>query len=223
MLLDFLFPRRCLGCGRWGSYFCPRCVQTTQLQEKQICPICERPSINGFTHARCFKSSSLDGLISLFTYEGLAGRAIAKLKYQFVTDLAAELIAMGVPYLAHFPQLHSSVIVPVPLHPQRKRWRGFNQAEVLGSILARKVNSQISVGILSRIGATRPQVGLKQKERRKNLRGVFEVKKGRDFFADNPKLVVFDDVWTTGSTLRECGLVLKRAGAKSVWGLTLVR
>ncbi|TSC53108.1 MAG: putative amidophosphoribosyltransferase [Microgenomates group bacterium LiPW_16] len=100
------------------------------------------------------------------------------------------------------------VLTPVPLHWWRLRWRGFNQAEILGKMIAEKLEIKFVPDLLTRKKPTRPQVELEGKARRENI-------------ASN--ILLFDDVWTTGVTLRACGNVLKRAGVKSVWGLTLAK
>ncbi len=215
MLLDFLFPRCCLGCGQWGKYFCQECLKKIKSVEKPICPVCQKPAIGGKTHPRCQTKYSLDNLTSIFAYEGIVKEAIGQLKYKFITDLAEELIGLT-PKLPYFK---SFTLVPIPLHPRRQRWRGFNQAELLGKILARKLGSGIRNDVLIRYKYTKPQVDLKGKERKKNIRNAFKITPK----AKLKKVILFDDVWTTGSTLRECGLVLKKAGVKEVWGLTLAR
>lgn len=225
MLLDFLFPRRCLGCGQWGKYFCQNCLKEIKPLEKQVCPVCEKPAVSGKTHSKCQTKYSLDGLTSIFLYEGVIKEAITKLKYKFVTDLAEELIALGVKHLPS-PIIHhtSYILVPVPLHPRRRRWRGFNQAELLGKMLAEKFNWQVQTDILLRHRHTKPQIKLKPKERKQNIRGAFRINPKTIYnLKPNAYYLLFDDVWTTGSTLRECGQVLKRAKLKQVWGLTLAR
>lgn len=216
--IDSLFPRRCLGCGKWGQYFCPSCLKKKELLDQQICPVCQKPAILGKTHPDCQAKYSLDGLTSIFSYEGLIRKAITKLKYRFVTDLAEELIDLTIAHL-RLPTRKPITLIPVPLHPRRKRWRGFNQAELLGEILAKKWGGEVRKDILIRQKHTKPQTKLKIKERRKNVQGVFALSKNRPPL----RLILFDDVWTTGSTLKECGLVLKRNGTKFIWGLTLAR
>jgi ComF family protein len=217
MLFDFLFPRRCLGCGQWGNYFCQECVKKIKLVENQVCPVCRKPAVRGRTHPRCQTRYSLDGLVSVFAYEGIIKKAIGKLKYKFITDLAEELIE-----LVPKQKFQLVIFVPVPLHPRRQRWRGFNQAELLGRMLAEKSGWGVKTDVLERHKHTKPQVDLKGKERKKNIRGAFRLKP-KAKVKKQVKLLLFDDVWTTGSTMKECGQVLKRGGAKEVWGLTLAR
>lgn len=230
LLGDLFFPRCCLGCGFRDRYFCDGCAQNLELIIDTICPVCRRPAIAGQTHSGCRKIS-LNGLVSVFAYRGLVKKAIIKLKYRYVTDLAEELVGLAVTSLASpkntlFPILDSTAftLVPVPLHPRRERQRGFNQAELLGRLMAGKFGWQFQPDLLKRVKPTKPQVKLKGEERLANVKGVFETRlKTSDFVFSTSDFLVFDDVWTTGSTLRECGRVLKEAGAGRVWGLTLAR
>lgn len=229
MLLDLLFPKRCLGCGKWGNYFCQDCLKSCLPLEKQICPVCRKSSISNKAHAKCQTRYSLDGLTSIFPYQGLIKKAVTKLKYKFITDLAQELMATMIHIIvvekdfAFLGRLKPGILVPVPLHPRRERQRGFNQAELLGRPLAKELGWQVQTDLLKRHQYTKPQVRLQGKARRQNIKGAFQVNQNFRSMAFCSKLIVFDDVWTTGSTLRECGSVLKRAGAKKVWGLTLAR
>ena len=229
MLLDFLFPRRCLGCSQWGQYFCSQCLNLVLLGPGRICPICTKPAVGGLTHPGCSRPWGLDGLTSIFTYQGLMEKAIKKLKYNFISDLAEDLVELFLSFcgedkfFGHFCQRGEVYFLPVPLHPRRKRWRGFNQAELLGEMIASNLGLTYSPDLLIRTKNTKPQTKLDEEERRKNIRGAFSLDKNSKFDIRNSKFILFDDVWTTGSTLRECGQVLKRAGAKEVWGLTLAR
>lgn len=220
MLFDFFFPRRCLGCGQWEKYFCEKCLQKLKPIENQVCPVCRRPAFEGKTHADCQTKYSLDGLMTIFGYQGMIKEAIGKLKYKFVTDLANELIGL-IPRQRDYFQ--SFLLVPLPLHSRRQRWRGFNQAELLGEKLAKKFNWQMETNLLVRHRHAQPQMKLKGKERKQNIRGAFKINPDFKRSKIKSKFILFDDVWTTGSTLKEAGKVLKRAGAKEVWGLALAR
>jgi len=217
--LDLLFPRRCFGCGKAGVYFCPSCTAKIKVLEKQICPVCGRPAVLGRTHPSCRNSLNLDGLISIFVYEKPVREAIKALKYRFVSDLAQSLVGIASVYFK-IP-VEEGIVVPIPLSSQRKRWRGFNQAEVLGKTFARKNNLGFNHKVVERVVNNQPQVGLSGKERKKNVKGIFRVVDRR--LIKKKTLIIFDDVWTTGATLKSCGEVLKREGADEVWGLTLAR
>jgi len=114
------------------------------------------------------------------------------------------------------------ILVPVPLYGPRMRWRGFNQAAEIGKVIAREMCWNYAE-ILERRKATESQTGLDKKNRQKNVRGVFQInpRSGSELTASDCVVVVFDDVWTTGATMRECTEALKRGGAKEVWGLSL--
>lgn len=229
-LLDFLFPKFCVGCNKLGTYFCPKCIKNIP-QGDLVCPNCERPSIGGAVHPLCHKKYGLDGLWSLGVYQNPLRPAIQKLKYKLVRDLAEVLVNLMIEYWAKYtPEFFEEikkdggegwVIVPVPLHKKRENWRGFNQAKVIGQILSNKIGLRFCEA-LKRTRYTKPQVGLKSWQRKSNIKGAFSL-----FLTNNEQLVenvlLIDDVWTTGSTLKECCLVLKRGGVKKVWAITLAR
>ena len=228
-ILDLLFPRRCVSCGRIGKYICVRCSSIIQIIElnQQVCPVCERPAVNGVTHPKCQTAYSLDGLTSFFVYDGPIKKAIKKLKYKFVRDLVSELISLAFlkgSTLYKVEPWQETILTPVPLHWRRMAWRGFNQSEVLGKLIAQKLNIQFVSDLLIRKKYTQPQVKLKGKERKENIQGAFIINPHYPKLAiSHWELIIFDDVWTTGATLKTCGKVLKEAGAKKVWGMTLAR
>lgn len=228
-LLNLLFPKRCCGCKRFGSYFCRECILSI-IQAGLVCPACEKPSIGGETHPLCQRKYGLDGLWSLGVYKPPLKQAIQKLKYRFVSQIALSLIDLTVEYLARFTpyfleQIRKErgkdwIAVPAPLHPKRQKFRGFNQSALLGQLLSKKMGLDYQEA-LKRVRHTRPQVGLESWARTKNIKGAFALAKGQGLTAKNVLLI--DDVWTTGSTLKECAYVLKRGGAKKVWAITLAR
>ncbi len=226
-ILDLFFPRKCLGCGREGSYFCSQCLNFVASSKTEVCPVCERPSIGGMTHASCSSSFTIDGLTSIFEYKGIVKTAITKLKYRFVTDLADDLVELFVSLCGENKTFRSlclkknPFLVPIPLHPVREKWRGFNQSALLGKMIADRLGIGFTPGALVRIKNTTPQMKLNEKERKENIKGAFKI--NSEFIIHNSELIVFDDVWTSGSTLKEAGKILKQNGVKTVWGLTLAR
>ncbi|MCL4382249.1 MAG: double zinc ribbon domain-containing protein [Patescibacteria group bacterium] len=220
LLLNLLFPRRCLGCGKLGQYFCRQCATKIQKCEGQICPICERAAIGGATHPRCQTRYALDGLTSFWSYQGLAKKAIKELKYRLVSDLASELIDLAP---LKEMKLQNPSLVPVPLHSQRENWRGFSQTELLGKFVGAKTGLKMVSDLLIKTKNTKPQVEFTKKDRLKNIQDAFVINPKYQLLIPKIYIYVFDDVWTTGATLRTCGAVLKKAGAKWVWGLTLAR
>lgn len=236
-LLNLLFPKRCVGCRSFGSYFCKKCIQNIK-QTDLVCPKCERLAVGGQTHPVCRRKYGLDGLWSLGIYQDPLRLAIKKLKYRFVRDFAEVLVDIMIEYWAFYQpflldeikkdQGKSWLVVPVPLHPKRERWRGFNQSAILGKILALKLGIKYSESLV-RIKETKPQAYLKGKERYSNIRGAFAVSSSLRAPTGSPgrgnldNVILIDDVWTTGSTLKECTFMLKRNGAKKVWAITIAR
>ena len=227
ILLDLLFPKKCVGCKRVGSYFCPNCIKEIK-QNDLVCPKCERLSLSGVVHAICKRKFGLDGLWSLGTYDPPLKIAIQKLKYKWVSLLAQDLINILVEYWARYnPFLLDQIkkdlgqnwlIVPVPLHKKRQNWRGFNQSAELAKLLAKKTGLKYSDCLL-RTRNTKQQVGLPASERRQNIKGAFALTHNSSPITHN--IILIDDVWTTGSTLKECCYILKKGGAKEVWALTM--
>ena len=225
-ILDFIFPKRCVSCGALGLYICPPCRRSIRhiAVNESICPICERPAIDGATHPRCQSRFSLDGLTSFFHYEAAVRHAIKSLKYRHVSDLAEEFVSQILPIqLTHIQtcvESPSAILVPIPLHITRMRERGYNQAEVLGRQVAKALQIPSYTDILYRIRATVPQVATKnRKERMRNMNGVFGQKKS----TKGAVIVLFDDVFTSGATMRSAAQVLKKHGAKLVWAVTIAR
>lgn len=228
-ILDLLFPRRCLGCGQWGAYFCSQCLNYLSLNHEPICPVCEKNSIGGFTHPGCLRPQSLDGLTAIFAYKGLVKKAIKKLKYRFVSDLAEDLVELFLSFGGEDKSFvsfcrQSPALIPIPLHPKRKRWRGFNQAELLGEMIAANLEVGFLPDLLQRTRNTKPQTKLNAEQRRENIQGAFRLNsKFSHLSLPTSHFLIFDDVWTSGATMKEAAKVLKRNGVGRVWGLTLVK
>jgi ComF family protein len=225
-LLDLIFPKRCVNCGRFGTYICRDCAKLIEYVDKPVCPYCERQAIGGKAHPGCLKKYGLDGLIVVCRYRGPIKGAIVKIKYKWVFDIEKILVTILASNLWKFDFPTEAVLVPVPLHARRKRWRGFNQAEILGRDLARRFKHPYA-DLLLRNRYTRPQVELKKDKRRENVRGAFALRlatlaQGRIISSvEGKNIILVDDVYTTGATMSECAKVLKRAGAKSVWAMAV--
>lgn len=228
-LLDLLFPKICVGCGRFGGYFCVNCIKEIK-QTDLVCPFCERASLGGVVHAACKRRFGLDGLWYLGIYGGPLRRAIQKLKYKWVSILAWDLTNLTIEYWAKNSPLildkikknsgKDWIVTPVPLHPIRQKWRGFNQSELLAKLFAQTLGLKYG-SLLKRIKNTKPQMKLLAHERKNNIKNAFSLI-SYPLIRDS-NILLIDDVWTTGSTLKECCVILKRGGAKSVWALTIAR
>lgn len=217
-ILDFLFPKKCFGCRASGTYLCKKCISEIPLA-RTFCPVCKKPSIDGMTHVHCKTPQSLDGVVCVFGYDRAVRRALISLKYKFTFDIAEELVeAVDPEKLVQFQNLKPT-FVPIPLHRSRQNWRGFNQSEVLGELITKKFGWDFAPDLLVRTRKTPQQTGLSKEGREKNIRGAFSL--NPSYHLQFTNYVLFDDVWTTGSTIKEAGKVLKRNGANRVWALTI--
>ncbi len=215
-LLALLFPKKCVACNQLGSYFCSNCLAKIEYFSDQVCPECYKRSLSGKTHPYCQKQLGLDGVVSLTNYKTPVREFIQSLKYRFATDLLTEFSDKFV-FAKDLLPAATWDLLPVPLHQSRQNYRGFNQAELLGEIVARKFGLELKKDVIERAVASKSQVGLTKTRRKANTNAVFAINQpvvGGSFY-------LFDDVWTSGATLKSAAKELKKAGAKSVWGLTL--
>ena len=225
IFIDFLFPKECLGCKREGVYLCKNCLIKVGYA-KQVCQVCTKPSIDGITHVKCRKAWNLDGRLSVWNYKGVIRKALLRTKYYFAADISGEIAENMADYLhkniTALPK--KALLVPIPLHKKRQRWRGFNQSVLMGQKLANKMNWSFSKDLVIRKTFSTPQTQLKGEERIKNVKDVFGV--SQEMLRSIGKgcaVIVFDDVVTTGATLKELSKVLKREGINKVWGLTTAK
>lgn len=221
-VLDLIFPKTCLGCGREGKYICEDCLSKVRLL-KPACPYCEKASIDGFTHVKCRKKYGLDGLTAIWKYEGVTKKAILAVKFKYSTEVGKELSALYVGQLLKVGSLvKKGVLVPIPIYWHRENVRGFNQSEEIGKLVAREMGWGFVPDLLVKNKSTASQVELSVKERKENLQGVFSLSPNISI-SECPSIVLFDDVFTTGSTLKEAAKVLRHAGVEKVWGMTIAR
>lgn len=222
-ILDLVFPVTCLRCGKEGEYICKACFTTLPRESIQACIRCKQPSPFGKTHPNCASRNFPDGLISCLPYKHpTVKEIIEKFKYDFVSSIGRHLAKMLTEELEcqnlkyYFKDF---TIIPVPLHPRRFRWRGFNQAELLAQQLAAELGVPLETDLVVRSRFTKPQVKLSAEERLKNITGAFKL-------TDNGspgKYLIVDDVVTSGSTINEITKTLKKAGAQEVWAIAAAR
>ncbi len=231
-ILDFLFPKYCVNCRKLGSYLCPNCFAYISFDDSGTCLVCRRPAIDGITHPACKSRHAIDGAFASIAYKGVVRKLIYNFKYKpYLTDLQHVLVDLfyeGLIQKEAFDRAYrdSSIekimLAPIPLHSSRLKSRGYNQAEILAKGLSEKLNLRM-FPVLERIKKTDSQIHLKQKERKENIAGAFAVRKNAQEILKGAGIFLIDDVLTTGSTLLEASRMLKRAGAKKVWGLALAR
>lgn len=222
--LDLLFPRTCLGCGTEGAWLCPACGRRLPALATLTCLVCGRRRPDGRTCTNCRKRFRCAGLVASFPYADPLGRElIHELKYHRVRELAgilAERLAGTIRHLA--PWLASeSALVPVPLHKSRERERGFNQAELIATALGERLGVPM-VKTLRRTRATRSQIELNDPDlRHENVADAFALAPNAP--ALPKRVLLVDDVATTGATLSECARVLRQTGIREVWGVVVAR
>ncbi len=224
-LIDLIFPKNCLECKKSGDYICKDCLSRVGVPES-ICPKCNKASIDGFTHVKCRTNYGVDGLVSLWNYEGVIRTAIIALKYKYATEVANELKSYMVAKLQRGEILLPSAyyLVPIPMHWYRENVRGFNQSYELGKLISKAMGWKFIPDLLIRNKHNTPQAKLGREERQQNIKGVFELDSSyQSLISNHQPLILFDDVYTTGSTLKEAAMVLKRKGVQNVWGLTVAR
>ena len=152
-------------------------------------------------------------------------KAILGLKYKFASQIAEDLAEFVINNLEKSKLTFgkNARFTTIPLYWRRENWRGFNQSELIGRAISSKLGWDFKPDLLKREKFVKPQTELRGEERRQNIRGVFALNPDLSNVKSQRSIVLFDDVWTTGATIKEAAKVLKRAGAKQVWGLTLAR
>jgi len=228
-LFNLLFPKRCINCQKEGAYLCNDCLSLIEISPKDYCPFCCSPkeTENGKT-CKLHHSKNLNGLIAATSYQDkIVKNAINTLKYKpFIKDLAKPLSSL---IIAHFklldncPDFSNSILCAVPLHKTRLRQRGFNQAEEIAKHLSKSLNIPFRPRLLLKTKKTLPQMTLNRNGRIKNVSGAFEVNPQKKNQIFGKKILLVDDVFTTGSTMEEGARVLRETGAKEVWGIVAAR
>lgn len=219
--LDILFPPHCVGCGKGGLFLCSQCRSTLQYLPPPLCDRCGKPLPAGAKCPDCESTPlQIDGIRSLFPYDGVARRAILQFKYENVKALAAPLAQLMWEY-QQTQRLPADVLMPVPLHPRRLRARGFNQSGLLARELGKLASLPVVDDSIARRKNTAPQARTASVEdRRRNVADAFACRNKR---GAGKHIIIIDDVCTSGATLKACATALKATGAASVWGLTLAR
>jgi ComF family protein len=219
-LLEFLFPSRCVGCGEEGTFLCADCRGALPSIQSPFCNICGRPLSPGEPCPDCRRwQLEINGIRAPFRFEGVIRDAIHKLKYHHFRALAPSLAGLLAGYLEVRP-LAADVLVPVPIHSRRLRERGYNQSALLAKELSKLVAIPVVEDCLFRSKNTSSQTKADAQTRRRNVSGAFLC---RDRRLEGQRVLIVDDVCTTGATLDSCAVALRRGGASLVWGLTVAR
>ncbi len=222
-LLDLVLPPGCLSCGRpvaTAGALCSPCWGAIRWIER---PYCERLAIPfgyeigaGALSAEAIADPPPFGRMrAVCIYGAEAGAIVQGLKYNDRTDLAKPIARMMARALGSLAD-EIDVVVPVPLHPRRLWQRRFNQSAMIGEALAAAIGRPFAPGLLARIRATRQQVGLKASERARNVEGAFRVPAAAAAAVQGRRVLLVDDVYTTGATVKAATRALKRGGAAAV-------
>ncbi len=227
-LLDVVLPPICHICRSFipnsdELHICPDCRERLPLVASPLCPICGIPFIGVGNDHRCGACLThpphFDRARAPFLYEGAVRDLIHAFKYNRLTHLRFPLALLALEGIDNGGDPH--LIVPVPLHRSRLRQRGFNQAVLLGAVLSRRLALPLLPDTLVRTRSTEPQINLSAQERRMNVNGAFAVT--RPDRVAGKRILLLDDVMTTGSTMDECAKELKKAGAETVVAAMIAR
>lgn len=209
-IIDLLFPKFCFNCRKEGSYFCDDCKALLE--------------ISGFHQT--FSTENLKDLYFVAAYQNpLIEKLIQRFKYEpFVKELAEPLASLIVAHFQLFeklPDFSEFLLIPTPLEKKKLKRRGFNQAEEIGREIASFLKIPLISNCLIKVKGTVPQVELSDQERKENIRNAFAVKNNE--LIKGRKILLVDDVYTTGSTMEECAKILRIGGAKEIIGVVIAR
>jgi ComF family protein len=226
--LDFLFPRFCVGCGKEGSFVCAACLASLKRIENPVCSRCGIPLVSAGSSvnnaplcANCAGwAADIDSIRSPFEFDGAMRKTVHEFKYRNLRAISGQLAQLLAEYLSDHP-IDYDVIVPVPLHPKRLRERGYNQAGLLSGDLSKLTGVPVNdTSLIRRVYNVQQAKTAGLAERHKNVIGIFSI---IDVDLHQKKVLLIDDVTTSGATLNACAAVLKASGVYSVRGLTLAR
>ena len=234
--LNFVFPLNCEICQKpiresKGYSICEDCFNRIEFIEKPYCVKCGKPLIKtefflknkDILCADCRKEKySFKFARSVTVYNKILKKFIHLYKYYNEKKLADPLGKLLINYLLKCKEFEKiDLLIPVPMHKNDLRKRGFNQSVLLGRKIGNYFSIPIEEKILIKEKSTPFQINLSKKERKKNLIKVFSVKEPEKF--ENKNILIVDDVFTTGSTVNECAKEIKKAKAKNIFVLTLAR
>ncbi len=229
-ILDLLFPEEgvCFYCDKYyeevkEDHVCSECRDKLSFIGKDRCPVCGKPAYQDNLLKRCSycknKSFYFKKAISPLEYTGLLRKVIYRFKYEAKPYLYKSFGEFMIASLKQESIENIDLIVPVPLHRSRKAERGYNQAELLARYLSSKLNIALDSKNLIRTKATKIQNKLLRHEREENIKDAFRVKASGVF--KDKRILLVDDIFTTGATVNECARVLMECGANEIYVITI--
>lgn len=217
-ILDILFPKKCLGCNRANTYFCPFCFNEIEIYKNNYCFLCGKPT----NQANICCNNLINKIIVAVEYKDPIIRKIIKnFKYKYIKELKIPLSKFLIASLENIEKPIDYIIIPIPLHKKRQRQRGFNQSELLAQEISKHFNIPI-YNVLKRNINTQAQANIKDTEKRKeNIKDAFEIQNKE--LIKNKNIILIDDVATTGATLLEASKILKQNQANKIYGLVVAK
>lgn len=221
--LNLLFPSFCPLCKKPSmshktAPICHECWEGIPQYQGPQCLTCGTPlpSEHSTSCGECTRSKpTFHTARSYGLHSGILKETVNLLKFHGMKRLSKPLSEK----LIRIEMPNVDIVVPVPLHRKRLRMREYNQSALIAKHVARHLEVPIAVNTLIRIRETRPQVGLNAQERRKNIRNAFSITD--DHLISGKQVLLLDDVYTTGATVRECSRILRKAGARDIFVITL--
>ncbi len=220
--VDLLFPKRCVGCDIEGAFLCSECSDDLPSLVPPYCFICSQPGdLMMRLCRRCWERPlQIDGIRSPYRFEGAIRNAVHSLKYRNLRAMAPVLAGLLADFVVT-QSIEADLLVPAPLHPKRERSRGYNQSLLLARETGALLDMETSSDALRRVQNTPSQASVSSEEERwVNVANAFQAAPD---LVGGKRVIILDDVCTTGATLEACSLALKAAGALSAQGLTLAR
>jgi ComF family protein len=211
-IIELLTPVACLSCSREGDYLCQSCLHELPVRVS-ACYRCNRLSVDHRTCANCSRHTKLSAMTVGAYYDGAVKDLVLKLKFDrsaSAAATAAKLILRDLP--ADF-----DMVTAVPVSPARRRERGYNQAELIARAVARQAGKPYQETLMR--ASADHQLGRGRSDRFAQIKNVFAPLR----LLAGERVVVIDDVLTTGATLEECAVVLRASGAKRVSGAVVAR
>ncbi|MGB2698055.1 MAG: ComF family protein [Candidatus Zixiibacteriota bacterium] len=224
-IIDFVLPSHCITCGNYLSQqeriVCDVCWDNLEVLPSPFCPVCKNILEQGNLLCRiCTERKNLCAVRSLGVFDNYYQKMIHGFKYQQKMSLGQRLgKRLGEKLKDDKLTSGFDCIIPVPLHSTRKRERGFNQSEILAQELSDVTHIPVLKKVLKRTRNTKDQTKLTPEERIENVRGAFTLKDPEKI--EGKKIILVDDVMTTGATLEECAIVLREAGVERIMGATI--
>lgn len=216
-VLDWIYPPQCVSCGKPGALICDECLAKLPAVGDHYCSVCGKP-LKKKQHCRLCAGSEFRFQASRapYLYDGPVSAMIKKLKFSGMLSLAPILAGFLTDFWNEL-DWDVDLVVPVPLSRKRFSQRGFNQSELIARKFSKNTGIPCEPGALMKKLDTPEQVGLSAEERRKNLNGAFAAER---VLVKNKRILLLDDVMTTGSTFAECTAALLAENAESVYCLS---